>query len=273
MSPITPGRGTDATQDDDARRDTAAARRRTSAAATPRATTLSSPAEPVDGRSTRWDNHREARRRELTHAARRTVHRRGPDVSMDDIAADLGTSKSILYRYFTDKVGLQNAVGEAVVAAITANLRAAVENAPTPRAALHGMIDAYLAMIEHSPSVYYFVTRNTAIANAVALPARGDAARSAPLSSFLGSITTVVAQPFAQAVGNDDHLDVEAWAAGAVGFISGTGEWWLARLGEPGTPDREHVATRITAWLWAGPIGLLARERQATLDTPHNTRG
>ena len=269
VSPITSGRGTDATQDDGG----TAVRRRTSAATTPRPTTLSSPTESVDGRSTRWDTHREARRLELTHAARRMVHRRGPDVSMDDIAADLGTSKSILYRYFTDKVGLQNAVGEAVVGAIGASLRAAVENAPTPRAALHGMIDAYLAMIEHSPSVYYFVTRNTAIANAVAVPAQGDAARSAPLSSFLGSITAVVAEPFAQAVGSDDQLDVEAWAAGAVGFISGTGEWWLARLGEPGTPDREHIATRITAWLWAGPIGLLARERQRATDTENDTEG
>lgn len=190
---------------------------------------------------------------------------------MDEIAADLGTSKSILYRYFTDKVGLQNAVGEAVVGAISVNLRAAAENAATPRAALHGMIDAYLAMIEHSPSVYYFVTRNTAIANAVAQPAAGDTARSAPLSSFLGSITAVVAEPFAQAVGGDDQLDVEAWAAGAVGFISGTGEWWLARHGEPGAPDRSHIAARITAWLWAGPIGLLARERSRSTSTDGTT--
>jgi len=264
VSPITPGRGAEAAHDDDAQ---GVAHRRTHAAATPRATSLSSAVEPVDGRSTRWDDHREARRLELTHAARRAVHRRGPDVSMDDIAAELGTSKSILYRYFTDKVGLQNAVGEAVVGAISANLRAAVAQAPTPRAALHGMIEAYLAMIEHSPNVYYFVTRDTAIANAVARPVRGDAARSAPLASFLGTVTSVVAEPFAQAVGNDDRLDVEAWAAGAVGFISGTGEWWLARLGEPGTPDRTHLATRITAWLWAGPVGLLARERQRTPGT------
>ena len=34
---------------------------------------------------------------------------------MDEIAAAAGTSKSIVYRYFVDKTGLQMAVGEVVV--------------------------------------------------------------------------------------------------------------------------------------------------------------
>lgn len=68
-----------------------------------------------DGRSRRWEQHRAQRRAELTHAARRAIHHGGSDLSMDEIAGAIGTSKSIVYRYFTDRTGLQTAIGEAVL--------------------------------------------------------------------------------------------------------------------------------------------------------------
>lgn len=219
--------------------------------------------EATDGRSTRWEGHRVARRTELTHAARRAVHRRGPDLSMDEIAGELGTSKSILYRYFTDKVGLQNAVGEAVVEAIRATLAQASEHAPTPRASLEAMVRAYLQMIEHSPSVYYFVTRNAPVANSVAKPTADGSltAQQAPLSDYMHSVVALVARPFAEEVGSGDTAQIDAWAAGAVGFVTGTGEWWLSRRHEPSTPPAAAVAAQVTAWLWGGPVGLVPRER------------
>jgi len=222
--------------------------------------------DAADGRSTRWEGHRVARRTELTHAARRAVHRRGPDLSMDEIASELGTSKSILYRYFGDKVGLQNAVGEAVVEAIRATLAQASEHAPTPRASLEAMVRAYLQMIEHSPSVYYFVTRNAPVANSV-VKHSGDApltAQQAPLSDFMHSVVGLVARPFAEEVGSYDTAQVDAWAAGAVGFVTGTGEWWLSRRGSPTTPDAAHVAAQITAWLWVGPGGGMVPQARTT---------
>ncbi|MEO6530290.1 MAG: hypothetical protein ABIN10_02735 [Specibacter sp.] len=42
----------------------------------------------VDGRSARWDVHREERRRALIKAARRAIHHLGADASMEDIAAN-----------------------------------------------------------------------------------------------------------------------------------------------------------------------------------------
>lgn len=210
-------------------------------------------AAEVDGRSRRWDEHRIARRTELVRAARRAVHRLGPDVSMDEIATTAGTSKSIVYRYFVDKTGLQVAVGEAVVAQMHAALDEAASAASTPREGLRAMIDVYLEMVEASPNVYWFVTR----------PVSEDA--SAPLGHFLEAVAALVARPFARVLsaGSEAPDQADLWAAGAVGFVRGTGEWWLSHRGDPEAPTREELTDRVTAWLWAGPVGVLARSRQS----------
>ncbi|MDQ0375004.1 TetR/AcrR family transcriptional regulator [Cellulomonas humilata] len=230
----------------------------------------------ADGRSTRWADHREARRAELVRIARRTVHHKGPDVSMEEIAAAAGTSKSIVYRYFADKTGLQIAVAEAVVLQIQGALEGVLRIAPTPRDGLRAMVAVYLEMIESSPNVYAFVTRN------------GSVESGGPLGHFLDSVTALVAAPFARGlteehadgrrtarrpeggeVADDDALAArvalaESWAAGAVGFVRGSGEWWLAHRNEPASPDREELTAQVAAWLWAGPVGLLARDRNRT---------
>lgn len=236
----------------------------------------------ADGRSTRWADHREARRAELVRIARKTVHHKGPDVSMEEIAAAAGTSKSIVYRYFADKTGLQIAVAEAVVLQIQGALEGVLRIAPTPRDGLRAMVAVYLEMIESSPNVYAFVTRN------------GSVESGGPLGHFLDSVTALVAAPFARGL-TEEHADgrrtarrpeegedaddsalaarvalAESWAAGAVGFVRGSGEWWLAHRDEPASPDREELTAQVAAWLWAGPVGLLARDRNRT--TPEESR-
>ena len=229
------------------------------------------PAPVTDGRSTRWDDHRAIRRAELVHAARKAVHKGGPGVSMDEIAAASGTSKSIIYRYFEDKTGLQIAIGASVVGQMHDALTQAAESAETPRRALRAMVGVYLEMIASSPNVYYFVTRTSAVAGteepAAQLAASGltngtAGASRAPLAAFLDSVTQLVAQPFTRAT-DVSPADAAAWAAGAVGFVRGAGEWWLGNHDGPDAPDRDELTERVAAWLWGGPVGVMARGRGA----------
>ena len=64
----------------------------------------------TDGRKRRWHQHKVERRTELVDGALEAVRRRGRDVSMDEIAAEIGVSKTVLYRYFIDKNDLTTAV-------------------------------------------------------------------------------------------------------------------------------------------------------------------
>lgn len=217
---------------------------------------LHPPGESADGRSTRWVDHREARRAELVRLARKVVHQRGPDVSMDEIAAAAGTSKSIVYRYFRDKRGLQFAVAESVVLQIQDALEAALRASATPRDGLRAMVGVYLEMIESSPNVYFFVTRE------------GSLDSGSPLGHFLDAVTDLVAAPFVRALADTRPPDgpgswvlAEAWAAGAVGFVRGAGERWLRRVGDPDALDRDALTAHVAAWLWSGPGGVLARGR------------
>ncbi|MFC4556314.1 TetR family transcriptional regulator [Georgenia faecalis] len=226
-----------------------------------------------DGRATRWDSHRVSRRAELVRAARRAVHRRGPDLSMDELAAEIGTSKSILYRYFTDKTGLQEAVGHAVLAWLRTALEEAGRSAREPRDRLAAMVEAYLEMVEASPHVYAFVTH-------------ADAGTAGALRGFVADIEQVVAEALlpvlrlrapgeATSTGRDAESRALAalWSAGMVGLVRGAAERWRAEADDGGTGgtiaamDRARLAEHLTAWLWEGAAGVPRRT-----PTPATTR-
>src|SRR5690625_1818495 len=230
----------------------------------------------VDGRDARWAAHRSSRRAELVRAARRAVHHRGPDLSMDDLAAEIGTSKSIIYRYFTDKSGLQGAVGAAVIEDLRAAIGEVSERVTRPRDRIAAMVDVYLGIVESSAAVYAFVTQPEATATAGAL--RG----------FVAEIEDIVAEALLPvlrhggAEGESDHALAALWVAGVVGHVRSVTERWIAArtptpipppaesaltAGDAGSVveariaalDRDQLAAHITDWLWNGAAGIARR--------------
>lgn len=64
----------------------------------------------TDGRKRRWHQHKVDRRNELIDGTIDAIRRCGQYVSMDEIAGEIGVSKTVLYRYFVDKNDLTTAV-------------------------------------------------------------------------------------------------------------------------------------------------------------------
>ncbi|HEY9358595.1 MAG TPA: TetR/AcrR family transcriptional regulator [Arthrobacter sp.] len=203
----------------------------------------------ADGRSARWQSHREERRRELIKSARRAVHALGSDASMEEIAAAAATSKSVFYRYFGDKAGLQQAVGEVVLSQMQRRIREAAQSAQTPREGLLAMVSAYLQMAETSPSVYTFVTRHAA---GEPEGPQGSAAISGALGHFFDSIAEMIATPMRAHLGDGKESVIGYWPTAAIGLVRNAGEQWLSTPDSPAKPDQETMARQITAWLCVG---------------------
>ena len=205
---------------------------------------------PVDGRSARWDRHRAERRAELLDVARHLIHERGPDVTMEDIAAASGTSKSIVYRYFEDKAHLQRALGRSILATMHEKLLAEIAaleerigREPGADERIQAMIRAYVETAQRSPGVYRFVTR----------PSDG-------LSHFLDSVSRLVATFLP-----DDVPAPQVWAHGAVGFVERAVDTWMTSLSNATADDddrapltasapltAEQLVTHLVTWLMKG---------------------
>jgi AcrR family transcriptional regulator len=207
----------------------------------------------ADGRSSRWEEHRAERRRELIKTARRAISTLGPGASMEDIAAAADTSKSVYYRYFGDKTGLQRAMAEVVIGQMQQKVLEAAKAAATPREGLHSMVLAYLQMAQTSPNVYAFVTR-VGIAESTA----ADDGAQDTLAHFLAAITEMIARPMRvyllspdRSAGPEDAAP-QYWPTAAIGMVRAAGEHWLSCPDGPAKPTEEQMARHITDWLFDG---------------------
>ena len=222
------------------------------------ATTHPAPTAPseaprsLDGRSTRWDAHRQARRSELVDAAVTAIRRHGAGVGMDDIARVAGTSKAVLYRHFTDKGGLYLAVCSRVADSLWHELRAVHAQADSPRELLDRGIEAYLALIEADRELYRFVMHRP-LAD---LPDDDDPVTG--LSTLIGDSIAGILAARLRAAGRSTAA-AGPWAHGLVGLVRAAGDAWL---GSPDRMSRADLTRHLGDLAWGGFRGVLTSPTQ-----------
>lgn len=194
-----------------------------------------------DGRTTRWDAHRDLRRTEFVAAAVAAIDQHGPDASVADIAAEAGVSKPVLYRYFTDKDQLHAAVGQWGADLVLERMLAAMDLRGPSRDAVSDAVDAYLATIEEHPQVFLLLVRH-----------RSDG--SDPLATGKAAIAATIARILGDTLraGEVDAAGAEPWAEGVVGLALSVGEWWLTRH----TMSRSAVSRYLTEFVWHAISGI-----------------
>src|SRR6188472_102949 len=67
-----------------------------------------------DGRRQRWVEHRRERRQEFVAGALAAVRVHGAATGLDEVAAQVGVSKSVVYRHFADRDDLFGAVLDSI---------------------------------------------------------------------------------------------------------------------------------------------------------------
>ncbi|GAB3591819.1 hypothetical protein GCM10027446_11040 [Angustibacter peucedani] len=219
-----------------------------------------------DGRDTRWAAHRRERRLELVEATLRAVRRHGATVGMDEIAAEAGTSKTVLYRHFGDKAGLYLAVVESVDRLIVGDLEHALgtaadrtardrddERATTaalahdPELVVEAAVDAYLALVEKDPEVYRFVVTHPLLDRPM-----GDD----PVTGLTSRIGDQLAALFAQGLteAGRESAAAGALAHGVVGLVRAAADHWLA---SPDPLPRKDLARQLSALIGGGLTAVL----------------
>jgi AcrR family transcriptional regulator len=196
--------------------------------------------ERPDARRDRWRSHREARREEFVRAALRALARIGPDFGMDDVAAEAGVTKPVLYRHFTDKADLFVALGQHGTELLFDRLIPALNNEEAPVPRIRKSLDAYFSTIEEHPNLYRLLTRRPFGRDVVA---EDKEVIGAALSRLLGDYLRAL---------NLDSGAAEPWGHGIVGLVQNVSEWWLERR----TLSRDAVVEYLTQIIWAAIDGI-----------------
>lgn len=180
---------------------------------------------------------------------------------MDEIATHAGTSKSVFYRYFGDKNGLQVAVGERAIEYMERELLTAAEATDSALDGLFAMVSVYLSLAESSPHVYAFSTRLPPDATA-GPPAQGQPAAMADFFDRIAAVMDVHFRDYLRQQGRSPgpRSATWYWPRAAIGMVRSAGETWLGTAPEDPRPDAARLARKITAWLTVGLDGTYAAE-------------
>jgi AcrR family transcriptional regulator len=203
-----------------------------------------------DGRRARWTEHRRARREDLVAAAVEAVRVAGPEFSVDDVARSAGVSKTVIYRYFSDKDELIDAVLERISTAVLLPrlLGTLVLDHADDRATLRAVIAAFVSLIEDEPALYRFGYAHAGRSGRADLVANTEREIAEALGQLLTERLAEVARPTDGAM---------TWAYGIVGMVQLAAHWWSAARTVPAA----ELVDQLTALADGGLSALLPPRR------------
>lgn len=112
----------------------------------------------MDARSERWREHRKRVRSEIVDAAFRAIDRLGPEVSLREIAEEAGTAKPKIYRHFTDKSDLFQAIAQRMRDMLWSAIFPAIDVSTDPaREIIHTATEQYVKLVDEHPDVVRFL--------------------------------------------------------------------------------------------------------------------
>jgi AcrR family transcriptional regulator len=207
---------------------------------------VEAPLAALDGRRSRWTEHRRARREDLVRAAVEAVRRTGPDFAVEDVARSAGVSKTVIYRYFNDKDELVDAVLERISTAILLPrlLGEITVEHPDDRSALRAVITAFVSLIEDEPALYRFAYAHIGRSGRADLVAATEHQIAEALAAMMAARLTEAGRPAGAAT---------TWAYGVVGMVQLASHWWSGARTVPAT----ELVEQLTALADGGLATLL----------------
>lgn len=163
---------------------------------------------------------------------------------MEELAAEAGITKPILYSHFGDRSGLADALAERTAGSLVATLGDSLTQAAEtgdPQLVVSRAFEAFASFVEADPSIYRFLVRTSLD-------------EPNPMSSRL--VTQIASRISAQL----DHAlrllgidsgPAEPWSFAIVGMGFAATEWWLDRRTMPKSDLIDHLSQLV----WGGLAG------------------
>ncbi|KAA0017672.1 TetR/AcrR family transcriptional regulator [Antrihabitans cavernicola] len=178
----------------------------------------------TDGRTTRWDDHKAARKDRILEAAIDAINDGGSDIPVQEIADRAGLPRSVIYRIFKDRSDLD----EQLRARIVDRLMAEVTPALTPRGtvgeSIGRAVETYVGWIVDYPGLHQFL-------------GTGSASRRTTGSRVVTGTKTAIGVDLAglfdaMLAGRPQHAETaETLAFALLGLVDATVNRWLVSPG------------------------------------------
>jgi AcrR family transcriptional regulator len=183
-------------------------------------------------------------------AAVEAVRSTGPDFAVDDVARSAGVSKTVIYRYFSDKDELVDAVLERISTAVLLPrlLGEIARDYADDRSKLRAVITAFVALIEDEPELYRFTYAHSGRSGRADLVAATEHQIAEALAANMAARLTEAARPAEAA---------STWAYGVVGMVQLAAHWWSRARTVPSA----ELVEQLTALADGGLATLLPPRR------------
>ncbi|MCU1646027.1 MAG: Acyl-CoA oxidase [Nocardia sp.] len=198
----------------------------------------------MDGRKKRWQQHKIDRREELVDGTLAAIRARGGDAGMDEIAAEIGVSKTVLYRYFSDKQDLTRATMERFIeTTLMPRIYEAISDDLDEYQLVRNTLAAYVHTVDADTDVYRFIMGN------------GSSTDTSTLADFEKLFAQVVSAVIIDKAFSRDVQTEGAmlWAYVLVGGVQLATDWWITNR----TMSSEEMLDYLTMMAWSAIEGMV----------------
>ncbi|MER7169919.1 TetR/AcrR family transcriptional regulator [Streptomyces mesophilus] len=194
----------------------------------------------IDGRSTRWDEHKAQRRVELVDAAVALIEEEGTAFRVQRLAERVGLPRSVLYRHFKDRATLDELIRRRVVESFMRRMEPTLSFEGTVEESVQRVVGAHLDWVVEHPRLYAYM--------GVGEHAMGDGSLVADAKSAIALMLADRFGDILRALGLRE-APIRSVAVGIVGFVDTAVNQWVH---DPGREQsEEELRAMLCRSVWA----------------------
>jgi AcrR family transcriptional regulator len=190
--------------------------------------------QQIDGRSTRWDQHKAQRQGELVDGAVSLIEDEGAHFRMQRLAERMGLPRSVLYRHFKNRASLDELVRRRVVESFMKRMEPTLSFDGTIEESVHRVVGAHLDWVSEHPRLYAYMGVAEHSMGDGSLVADTKTAIALMLGERFGDVLKALGVP---------QAPIRSVAVGIVGFVDTAVNQWMR------DPEREQPEDELRAML------------------------